>query len=166
MNPSPEQSVIHALLKTGEKIATAESLTAGSLAATLANVPDSSQVFLGGIVSYSNEIKSELLNVDVEVLETQGAVCGDVAEAMAVGVRQRFNSQIGISTTGVAGPAPHQGKDVGTVFIGISSKRGTFSEEYKFDGSRDQIRRATVAAALSLLAREIRANSTNPEKTM
>lgn len=101
-------------------IATAESLTAGSLSARIADVPGASAVLLGGIVAYCNQVKHELLDVDSSLLERRGAVDPSVAASMARGAASRTNADIGISTTGVAGPEPHQGKDVGTVYLGLA----------------------------------------------
>ena len=104
----------------GLTIATAESLTAGSLAARLADVPGASAVLLGGVVAYCNEVKHHLLAVDAELLESRGAVDPAVAAAMARGAAAATGADIGIATTGVAGPAPHEGKDVGTVYLGLA----------------------------------------------
>lgn len=101
-------------------LSTAESLTAGALASTIAEVPGASAVLLGGVVAYSNHVKHTLLDVSEQMLASRGAVDPDVAAAMAVGAATRCGTDIGISTTGVAGPDPHQGKDVGTVYLGLA----------------------------------------------
>ncbi|GAA5223556.1 nicotinamide-nucleotide amidohydrolase family protein [Nesterenkonia rhizosphaerae] len=106
----------------GLTLATAESLTAGSLAARIADVPGASQALLGGVIAYSNQVKEHVLKVSAELLETRGAVDPIVAASMAQGAAERCGTDIGISTTGVAGPAPHQGKDVGTVYLGIACR--------------------------------------------
>nr|WP_246126320.1 nicotinamide-nucleotide amidohydrolase family protein [Nesterenkonia populi] len=104
----------------GLTIATAESLTAGSLAARIADVPGASAVLLGGVVSYSVGVKEEVLEVPGSLLEERGAVDGEVAACMARGAARRCRTDIGIATTGVAGPASHDGKDVGTVYLGAA----------------------------------------------
>ena len=104
----------------GLTLSTAESLTAGALASKIAEVPGASVVLLGGVVAYSNQVKRSLLSVSDELLEDRGAVDPDVAAAMAVGAAARCGTDIGISTTGVAGPEPHEGKDVGTVYLGLA----------------------------------------------
>ncbi|WP_338086547.1 nicotinamide-nucleotide amidohydrolase family protein [Nesterenkonia massiliensis] len=106
----------------GLTLATAESLTAGSLAARIADVPGASQALLGGVIAYSNQVKEHVLKVSADLLETRGAVDPIVAASMAQGAAERCGTDIGISTTGVAGPVPHQGKDVGTVYLGIACR--------------------------------------------
>ncbi|GAB3188143.1 CinA family protein [Nesterenkonia suensis] len=101
-------------------LSTAESLTAGSLAARLADVPGASAVLRGGVVAYCNPVKHELLGVDEHLLEARGAVDPTVAAAMARGAASATGSVLGVSTTGVAGPEPHEGKDVGTVYVGLA----------------------------------------------
>jgi nicotinamide-nucleotide amidase len=101
-------------------VATAESLTAGMVAATLANTPGASGMLQGGVVAYQNSVKAGVLGVPEELLAEVGSVDGQVAEAMADGARRACGADLGISTTGVAGPEPHDGKAVGTVFIGIA----------------------------------------------
>lgn len=151
-----EQSVVAALLAAGTTIATAESLTAGMLSAAIANVPGASGTLAGGVISYNNHVKTELLGVDDAVLQEQGAVCAQVAEQMAAGAAARLHTDYALSTTGVAGPEPHQGKAVGTVFIGIHTPERTWAEEFSLSGSREHIRQATVAAALTMLARALK----------
>lgn len=158
----------------GITIATAESLTAGALASRIAEVPGASVALLGGVVSYCNEVKQGLLGVDPRRLETTGAVDGEVAAQMALGAAETCGAQIGISTTGVAGPEPHQGKSVGTVYLGIAAVGGAV-ERYglrlpedctaydcgpgvagyrllDLDGDRAGIRRASVEGALKLVS--------------
>lgn len=164
----------------GLGIATAESLTAGSLAARLADVPGASAALRGGVVAYCNEVKHELLDVDAGLLAERGAVDPAVAAAMARGAGITTGADIGISTTGVAGPEPHQGKDVGTVYLGLACRRsqaerlglrlpdvceedveaaaeGDASEWVagslllNLDGERAEIRDASVEGALKLL---------------
>ena len=157
----------------GLTLATAESLTAGSLTARIADVPGASAVLLGGVVAYCNEVKESLLGVDPELLESKGAVDSGVAASMARGAATRIGAELGISTTGVAGPEPHQGKDVGTVYLGLAIRseqverlglslpegcEGTDMEGWlsgslllDLDGDRSAIRNATVEEALRLM---------------
>ena len=107
--------VVRSLLERGLTVATAESLTAGLLAAALADVPGASGTLQGGVVAYQNRVKEQVLGVDADLLEHRGAVDGDVAVQMAQGVRRVLGADVGLATTGVAGPEPHQGKPVGTV---------------------------------------------------
>lgn len=101
-------------------LSTAESLTAGALASKIAEVPGASTVLLGGVISYSTQVKQGVLGVSGELLESRGAVDPDVAAAMAVGAATRCGSDLAVSTTGVAGPEPHGGKSVGTVYLGLA----------------------------------------------
>ncbi|MCB5281716.1 CinA family protein [Arthrobacter sp. AL08] len=135
----------------GLTVATAESLTAGMVAAMLADTPGASGMLQGGVVSYQNTVKADVLGVSRELLETVGAVDGRVAEAMAAGARRICGADVGISTTGVAGPEPHGGKDVGSVFIGVATAEGATSYAYSFEGNRPEIRGQACAAALERL---------------
>ena len=135
----------------GVTVATAESLTAGMVAAVLADTPGASGMLQGGVVSYQNSVKADVLGVSRELLDTVGAVDAQVAEAMARGARRVCGADIGISTTGVAGPEPHGGKEVGSVFIGVATAKGSASYGYNFDGSRPEIRGQACAAALERL---------------
>jgi nicotinamide-nucleotide amidase len=132
-------------------VATAESLTAGMVAATLANTPGASGMLQGGVVAYQNSVKAGVLGVPAELLSAVGSVDAGVAEAMADGARRACGADIGISTTGVAGPEPHDGKAVGTVFIGMATPAGISSFEYGFSGDRQSIREQACDAALARL---------------
>lgn len=144
-------TVVSAAVRSGLTVATAESLTAGLVAATLANTPGASAMLQGGVVAYQNSVKAGILGVPEELLASVGSVDGGVAEAMADGARRACAADVGISTTGVAGPEPHDGKDVGTVFIGVASALGVASFEYSFDGDRQSIREQACDAALARL---------------
>ncbi|WP_160666701.1 CinA family protein [Pseudarthrobacter sp. ATCC 49987] len=135
----------------GVTVATAESLTAGMVAAMLADTPGASGMLQGGVVSYQNAVKADVLGVPRELLDTVGAVDGQVAEAMAEGARRICGADIGVSTTGVAGPEPHGGKDVGSVYIGVATAEGSTSYGYSFEGNRPEIRGQACAAALERL---------------
>ncbi len=136
----------------GLTVATAESLTAGMVASSLADVPGASAVLQGGIVAYQVSVKENLLGVDAELLASGGAVDPRVAMAMADGARRILSADIGVSTTGVAGPTPHEGRPVGTVFTAISTASGTESFEHHFTGDRESIRIASRAAVLTELS--------------
>jgi nicotinamide-nucleotide amidase len=102
-------------------------------------------------VSYQNAVKVNVLGVPRELLDAVGSVDGQVAAAMAAGARRICSADIGVSTTGVAGPEPHGGKAVGTVFIGLATADGSTSYGYAFEGSRPEIRALACAAALERL---------------
>lgn len=144
----------HAVALASERrltVATGESLTAGLVAASLADVPGASAVLRGGVISYHRDLKVSLLGVDPELLRRVGAVDVQVAEQMARGARKSCNADIGIATTGVAGPEPHEGKDVGTVVVAVSGTDDCLVREYRFTGTRAQIREASCDAAVKLL---------------
>ncbi|KQN86106.1 CinA family protein [Arthrobacter sp. Leaf69] len=145
-----EEAVTEAI-RRGQTVATAESLTAGMVAAVLADTPGASGMLQGGVVSYQNTVKANVLGVPWELLDSVGAVDGRVAEAMAEGARRVCGADIGVSTTGVAGPEPHGGKDVGSVYIGVATAAGATSFGYSFDGNRPEIRGQACAAALERL---------------
>ena len=139
----------------GRTLATAESCTGGGIGAAITAIPGSSQVYKGGVISYTNEIKIHQLNVDPELLEREGAVSASVAEAMAEGVRKSFNTDIAVSVTGLAGPGGDEfGNAVGTVFIGYSEANKKFSREFHFDGDRNFVRAEAINAVLRLVLDE------------
>lgn len=136
----------------GKTLVTAESCTGGGIGAALTAVPGSSEVYKGGIISYTNWVKQNLLNVDEELLERVGAVSAPVAEAMARGARAALQADAAVSVTGLAGPGGDEfGNPVGTVFIGYCDEKTCLSERYLFEGSREEIRTAAVRAALRLV---------------
>ena len=134
-----------------QSVATAESLTAGLLAATLGGVPSASMVLCGGLVTYTVETKIALAGVAPELLSDVGPVAEPTARALAVGAQQRCGATWGVGLTGVAGPEPHGGHPVGTVFIGIAGPVDTEVDALLLDGSRWEIRLAAVHAALRRL---------------
>ena len=161
--PSPDPataSVVRTLIYRGLTIAAAESLTGGLLTAELTTVPGASAVVLGGAVVYATELKHTLLGVDAELLAAEGPVHPEVARQLASGVRERLAvdgrpADVGVATTGVAGPDPQGGRPVGTVFVGVSSARGTRAVALELSGDREAIRRATVVSAVAVLAEEL-----------
>jgi PncC family amidohydrolase len=136
----------------GKTIVTAESVTGGGIGSALTAVPGSSAVYKGGIISYTNEVKHNLLGVDYALLNTFGAVSAPVAEAMALGARKALEADVAVSVTGLAGPGGDEfGNPVGTVFIGFSNEKITSVKECHFTGSREEIREKTIQAALELV---------------
>lgn len=154
MSSVPERIISNAAA-AGKRVAAAESLTAGMVAAELGGVAGASAVLQGGVVAYQNAVKEQVLGVDGGLLASAGSVDARVAEQMAAGVRTLLNADFGVSTTGVAGPDPHDGKAVGTVFIGIAWPGGVSSREFSFAGDRAAIRSQACAAALELLAGQL-----------
>lgn len=152
--------VVGALIERGLTVAAAESLTGGLLTAELTRVPGASATVLGGAVVYATELKHTLVGVDAALLAAEGPVHPEVARQLAAGVRERLAvggraADIGVATTGVAGPDPQGGRAVGTVYVGISSSAGTRSVALELSGDRDAIRRATVEEAVRALAVEL-----------
>jgi nicotinamide-nucleotide amidase len=152
-----EAVVGDALQRRGWRIATAESCTGGMLAGRLTDVPGSSAYVLGGIVAYSNSVKVRDLGVPASLLEAHGAVSEEVARMMATHVRERFAADVGVSVTGIAGPAGGTpSKPVGTVWIAVATSTGVVARQFQFPGDRDAIRRHSTAAALDMVRREVR----------
>jgi nicotinamide-nucleotide amidase len=149
---TPPVDLVAALIRRGETVATAESLTGGLLAATLVEVPGVSAVFRGGLVVYATDLKASLAGVPVPLLDERGPVDPEVAAALAAGTRERCRADWGLSTTGVAGPDPQDGKPPGTVYIGLSGPGVAEVRQLALAGDRSAIRLATVEAALELLA--------------
>lgn len=148
MNPSA--NVIKAL--QGKTLATAESCTGGMIGEYLTAVPGSSEVFNGGIISYTNEIKQKLLDVPEELLIQFGAVSAPVAEAMASGARRALCSDIAVSVTGLAGPGGDDfGNPVGTVYVGYCDASCCVSRHFQFDGDREEVRHQAAFHALMLI---------------
>ena len=139
------------LTERGLSVSVAESLTGGLLCAALTEAPGASAVIRGGVVAYATDLKSSMLGVSPELLASRGAVDPDVALEMAAGIARKLGSDIGLSTTGVAGPEPQDGKAVGTVFIACVWGTKRVVEELSLAGTRNEIRSLTVHAALRLL---------------
>jgi nicotinamide-nucleotide amidase len=140
------------LIKNKFTIATAESCTGGLIAHSLTNISGSSTYFERGIVSYSNQAKQDLLSVPKQLLVDHGAVSEQVAKAMAEGVRVNSHVDIGLSTTGIAGPTGgSKDKPVGLVYIGLSTKEQTFAQKHIFSGDRIQNKQDFCHSALQLL---------------
>lgn len=146
--------VLAALGRRGWSVATGESLTAGLVAAALADVPGASATLRGGVVAYQVPVKADLLSV-TEADLAHGIVSAEVARAMARGAADALGADVGIGTTGVAGPEPHDGEPVGSVWIAVTSPVGTAARHLTLTGDRASIRAQTVSACLALLAEEL-----------
>jgi len=150
----PEQ--VHDLLRQSHaSVATAESLTGGNLAALFTSTPGSSKTFLGGVVSYATEVKVDVVGVPAEVVERHGVISAECASSMAEGVRALLRADLGISTTGVAGPDRQEGHPAGTVFIAVASAAGTEVRALELSGSRGEIVDATCREALNLALEQL-----------
>jgi PncC family amidohydrolase len=131
-------------------LATAESCTGGLLAAAITSVAGSSLFFLGGVVTYANQVKVDSLAVPESLLETHGAVSQEVAEAMALGVRARFGASLGIATTGVAGPGSSEAKPAGLTYVALAGPDGVEVRRLDRDLGRHLNRVAAVEVALEM----------------
>lgn len=147
--PETLEKTIGEILRAKKKtLAVAESCTGGYIGHLITSISGSSDYFNGGIIAYSNEIKMNVLKVDPEMLEKQGAVSKEVAEQMSDGVRKRLKADFGIATTGIAGPTGGTDeKPVGTVWISVASADKVISEKFNFGNNRERnIRRASLSA--------------------
>lgn len=146
------------LTASGQTVAVAESLTGGLVTAALTDVAGASVVLRGGVLAYATDLKARVLGVDEVLLEQVGAVDADVAEQMARGVRSLMGATFGLATTGVAGPAPADGKSVGLVFVAVVGPGSSRVKALSLSGDRSHIRMQSVHAVLALLAEELAAH--------
>jgi nicotinamide-nucleotide amidase len=151
-----EDTISKLLKKHSTTLAVAESCTGGLVSNLLTNVQGSSDFFSGGIVSYSNKAKKDLLNVSAKLIEKYGVISAEVAKAMAHGVKERIQTDIGLAVTGIAGPAGFeegidQGKPVGLVYVATAINGDLKCEEYRFFGSRTDIKKRAANAVLNTL---------------
>ncbi|WP_228765851.1 nicotinamide-nucleotide amidohydrolase family protein [Bombilactobacillus apium] len=144
-------AVVQELKAREQTLTAAESLTAGLLQATLADVAGASQVFGGGFVTYSLAVKAQLLKINYEQLEQHGVVSTWTARQMAQQSSQILASDWGLGLTGVAGPGLLEGQPAGTVFIALAGPQPTQVQQFQFSGDRQQIRRKSVVAAFIML---------------
>ncbi|MGW0042623.1 CinA family protein [Rhodococcus sp. NPDC003348] len=142
-----------------QTVATAESLTAGLLAATIAGVPGASVVLRGGLIVYATELKADLAGVSPATLASDGPVAASTAAELATGAAARCGADWGVGLTGVAGPDPQDGKPVGTVFVGVAGPDGVRVRQLTLPGNRWDIRRGAVIEALSDVLGRVRSGS-------
>ncbi len=147
------EQLVETLKRLKKTVATAESCTGGLLGKSITDISGSSAVYPGGVISYCNRVKHEVLGVEQELLDRLGPVSMAVAHQMATGVRRTIGADIGVGITGIAGPnSDETGRPVGLVYIGASDGKMTLVREYRFDGDRNAVRTqaAEAAAALAL----------------
>lgn len=153
---SLEEKIVSNLIEKGYTITTAESCTGGLMAGRLLNVSGASAVYNEGYITYSNEAKERVLGVSPTTLKIYGAVSHETAVEMAVGAADVANANIGLSTTGIAGPGGGTTeKPVGLVYVACCINEKVWAEEHHFHGSREENRAAAVDAALQLLWRKL-----------
>lgn len=146
------RAVITRLTEEGKTLATAESCTGGLLGKLITDVPGSSAVYLGGVISYAYAVKTELLGVEKDLLETKGAVCEETARQMAEGVRNLLHADVAFATTGNAGPGTDPiNPNVGEIFVACADANGTKCVRLQLRGNREENRMAACKAALDLL---------------
>jgi nicotinamide-nucleotide amidase len=146
------------LAERGLTVAVAESLTGGAVAARIVRVPDASRYFRGGVVAYAREVKRDLLGVSQATLDGPGVVSEECAVEMAGGVRKAFGADLGIATTGVAGPEPLEGHPAGEVWVAVSGPGGEEARRFVAPGDREQVRRWAEQSALDLARRHLLAS--------
>ncbi|MFE4466693.1 CinA family protein [Oerskovia sp. NPDC056781] len=151
LTPAADAADLLTLLASrGWTLAVAESLTGGLVTARLVAVPGASAVLRGGVTAYATDLKASVLGVDAELLAARGAVDPVVARQMAQGVRRLLGADVGLATTGVAGPDPQDGKPPGLVHVAVVSPERTEVAELHLDGDRAAVREATVVHLLAL----------------
>ena len=149
---SPAERLVAKLKERGLTCATAESCTGGGVGSAITAVPGSSAVFQGGVISYANEVKRDVLGVPQEILDVHGAVSPECAERMAAGARNLLKTDLAVSLTGIAGPDGGSAeKPVGLVWFGLATKDGVRTEKMVFAGDRAAVRAQAVNHALGLL---------------
>ena len=143
-----EKVVLDGMKDRGLTLGAAESCTGGLIAKRLTDLPGASSVFRGGVVSYANEVKRQVLGVPQALLEEQGAVCADVARAMAQGARRTLGCDVAVSTTGVAGPdSDDRGNPVGLVYVALAAPDGCWVRRLQLGGARERRDRVRTLAA-------------------
>jgi len=147
-----EARIVQVLTHEGLWLATAESCTGGLIAHRITSVPGASECFLGGVVAYSNTLKTDLLGVSPGTLAAAGAVSPDTARQMAEGARDRYRADISVAVTGIAGPgggSPE--KPVGLVFIAVAWTGGCDVARHAFSGTREDVKQQTADTALAMV---------------
>ena len=146
------EKLVELLKAQGLTCATAESCTGGGVGSAITAVPGSSAVFAGGVISYSNDVKREVLGVKAETLQAVGAVSSETAAQMAEGARRLMKTDLAVSLTGIAGPdGGSDEKPVGLVWFGLATKDGVRTEKAIFRGDRAQVRAQAITHALGML---------------
>ena len=146
------RTIIETLRARGESVSVAESLTAGGLGHALTQIPGASEVFFGGVVAYTADVKINLLDVPRELIETHSVVSEEVAIAMADGAREKFGTTWAIATTGIAGPGDYKGIREGTVWIAITGPRQQ-TLHLQLDSGREGVRQGAISSAIGTFAR-------------
>ena len=157
------RDLLELLRLEGKTIATAESLTGGQVASALVDVPGASDVFVGGVVAYQTQVKTSALGVPAALLSRRGSVDPQVAALMASGAAKRLGADVGVATTGVAGPGSQGDVPSGTVFVAATDRRSGVSlvRGLTLPGDRDEVRSAATEAALAIARDVVSEGATN-----
>ncbi len=151
-----EKEIGDLLRKQSLKMGVAESATGGRVSDRITNISGSSNYFEGSLVAYANEVKRKVLSVKEETLREYGAVSPQTAEEMAIGVKELMNADLGLATTGIAGPTgATPEKPVGLIYIGLASKNRVYSKRFVFRGDREENKENFTLAALKMLREEL-----------
>lgn len=145
------EQLVRLLVQRGQTVGTCESLTGGLVAAAITDVPGSSAVFRGGLVTYASDLKHALAGVDADWIAEHGVINAEVAEQMATGAREVLGTDYAVACTGVAGPSSQDGAEPGTIWICVAGSDSTATRGLKVTGSRAEVRRACVAECLDHL---------------
>lgn len=166
MTEGSAAALVAELTARSETVAVAESLTGGLVVARLVAVAGASLVVRGGVVAYATDLKTSLLGVDSDLLARVGSVDPEVAQQMAVGIRERLAATWGLATTGVAGPGPQEGHAPGTAYVAVARQGAeTVVRRLDLPGDRTEVRQATVTAVLKLLADSLRGRAGRASST-
>ncbi|HEX5468827.1 MAG TPA: CinA family nicotinamide mononucleotide deamidase-related protein [Gaiellaceae bacterium] len=161
-----EELVLEACRERGLTLATAESCTGGLVGARLTDVAGASDVFLGGVIAYANEVKQSRLGVPAAVLREHGAVSAETAAAMAAGARAELGADVGIADTGIAGPSGGSTeKPVGLVYIAVAGPAGNRVERFRLPGDREAVRARATVLALHMLRRVLTQSATDSRES-
>ena len=160
-----EEKIGDELRRRGLCVSTAESCTGGLVSHRITNVPGSSDYYKGGAIAYANEVKEEILHVAREILEEKGAVSAECALEMAKGVRKLLDTDVGIATTGIAGPTGGTpDKPVGLVYIALATRSYVYHEKHIFHGNREENKREAADAALEMLKKQLLKRARSSER--
>lgn len=159
MKKFPEEIISKILLQKGLLIATAESCTGGLMGHRITNIAGSSKYYLGSIIAYANDVKLNLLKVNIKIIEEHGAVSAECVAEMALGVCQVLKADIGISVTGIAGPSGGTiEKPVGLVYFGLKTPDGIWTSTQHFEGNRLEVKEKASDYGLSYLLMYLEGN--------
>ena len=157
MSSVDAKEIVKLLKKKRTTLAVAESITGGGIGAAITDISGSSEVFLGGVIAYSDDVKMEELKIPKALIKKHTAVSEEVAIAMAVSIREKFGSKYAIATTGVAGPGKAYGQKAGTVWVAIASVNNNYAISLSLAGDRTQVRKATIDSAFAMFSRILKA---------